>query len=74
MAQDLCALEPVFQTKQLEEPGTDLPGDFPFLSELNANRYFAVEDLDGASFDELAFFGITSAQATKIFAALAPLL
>lgn len=42
-----------FYAKQLEEPGTPLPPDFPALTKLNAAHYFATEDLYEADVAEL---------------------
>lgn len=47
------SLEPAWQARQEEMPGTALPASFPFLSELEAVGYTTREDLDGADADEL---------------------
>lgn len=56
-------LEPFWQGKQLAEPSTALPSDFPFPEERAAAGYLAVEDLDGADEDELVDAGLDRAMA-----------
>lgn len=68
------ATGPVWRANQIAQPGVALPSDFPSLEKLNDRGYFAVEDLDGASVDELTNVGLSRDQANQIFAALAPLI
>jgi hypothetical protein len=67
------ALELVWMGKQLAEPETALPADFPYLSTLEPLGYVAVEDLLGADECELRNMGLTSKQAESILAAFAAL-
>jgi hypothetical protein len=69
-ALDELALEQVWHGKQIAEPGTDLPSDFPYRAELIAAWYLTYEDLTGADAVELADHGFTSEQAAEILAAL----
>jgi hypothetical protein len=56
--------------KQIEQPGTALAVDFPHKAALEAQGYRAVEDLDGATTEELQAAGLTSAQAAAVLAAI----
>ncbi len=61
--------------KQIEEPGTPLPSDFPALTKLATAHYTTVEDLNGAGTQELiAQVGLTTSQAEAVLTALAALL
>lgn len=55
-------------------PGRPLPDGFPARAALEAAHYTAIEDLDGASADELAEVGIPRADAHAAIAAVAALL
>ncbi len=59
--------------KQLQEPGTALPDDFPCVTDLEVKGYVAVEDLTGASEKELKQQGFSKAEAETILAALSAL-
>ena len=63
------ALELVWEAKQLEQPGTSLPDDFPYAARLDEAGYVALEDLDGADEEELVEQGFTTREATAILAA-----
>lgn len=52
-ARRVCEEEGVWISKQAEQPGAELPADFPFLSALAAAGYSTAEDLQGACVDEL---------------------
>lgn len=71
----LCdkGLELVWHGKQLAEPGTALPASFPFIAELEAAGYVAVEDLDGADACEVESIGLTAPETDLVMAALAEL-
>lgn len=56
--------------KQLEQPGTALGANFPHKAALAAQGYVAVEDLAGATIEELQLAGLTSAQAAAALAAI----
>ncbi len=56
--------------KQLEQPGTTLDAAFPHKAALAAQHYVAVEDLDGATIEELQQAGLTAAQAAIVLAAI----
>lgn len=63
-------LDGVWRSKQEALPGTSLPSDFPSLSVLAEYGYTAVEDLDGATVDELrAFTSLTQREAEAVIAA-----
>lgn len=65
----------IWRAKQEAEPGVALPATFPFLSShLAPCGYETVEDLDGASVDELRELGLTRLEAEAVLAALAPLI
>ncbi len=67
--------ESVWIFKQTNEPGVALPSTFPFLTELNAAGYLAVEDLDGADTNELiTYVPLSNDGAAVVLAALAPLI
>lgn len=60
--------------KQIEEPGTALPVDFPQLTKLTAAHYTTTEDLTGAGTQELVQqVGLTISQAEAVLTALAAL-
>lgn len=64
--------EEVWIAKQAEHPGTDLPASFPFHNQLSSAGYTTVEDLDGASPDELnEFVGLSRRDFDAVTAALA---
>lgn len=73
-AEGESALASVWRAKQEAEPGTLLLETFPSQATLEAAGYTTVEDLDGASTEELAELGLSSNQIDAIIAALAPLL
>lgn len=63
--------ELVWAAKQLNEPGHDLPADFPLLTRLAAQGYTTFEDLAGASASELRLRGFTAREAAAVLAAAA---
>lgn len=68
------ALRDVWHAKQVAEPGTDLPADFPAKLELEAAGYTTVEDVDGADVEELEdYAALSSANANAVLAAIAAL-
>jgi hypothetical protein len=64
------ALELAWFAKQIEEPGTALPAEFPLLARLATAGYVAREDLDGATTDELKQVGFSAHEAAAVLAAL----
>jgi hypothetical protein len=68
------AISGVWQARQEEQPGTDLPANFPVRTELLAAGYIAIEDLEGACADELVeWAGIDNQAAKAVVAAYAAL-
>lgn len=68
------ALADTWLGKQEGQPGTDLPSDFPTLTELAAAHYTTVEDVTGAAIEELCReAGLTTKQAAAVIAAIAAL-
>lgn len=68
-------LETHWRAEQLAQPGTDLPAGFPSKAALEAAGYVAVEDVDGADWQELeAEAGINERQAQAAIAAAAELI
>ncbi len=65
--------EPFWHRKQLDEPGTDLPADFPLLTEIATLGYVAFEDLEGATLDELLGAGLDHAIARRVIEAFCEL-
>jgi hypothetical protein len=63
------ALASAWAGKQEGEPGTALAEDFPYRSRLVAVGYSAIEDLDGATTEELEQSGFTSREASAVIAA-----
>lgn len=64
----------VWHGHQEEQPGTALPGDFPYLEQLQPAGYKTQEDLTGADAAELyEWAGLSAGAARTIFAALAAL-
>lgn len=64
-------LEAAWRYKQEQEPGTALPGDFPYADKLSASGYTTVEDLDGANARELQLRALLNArEAEDVLAAL----
>lgn len=64
----------IWQNKQEEQPGTDLPAGFPYLTELSGCGYTTKEDIDGADdFELYDVVGLNSQAAAAVFAALAEL-
>lgn len=57
--------------KQAAVAGTPLPPDTPALSALAAAHYTTIEDMTGATVDELVGQGLTRQQATAALQALA---
>lgn len=73
--QGLCGLGAAWRAKQLEQPGIDLPADFPYLSQLITAGYVAVEDLDGADVIELVRVAhLVGHEADRVLAAAAALI
>jgi len=71
---DDLALSAVWQSKQEEQPGVELPATFPSKTTLAAIGYVAKEDLDGADADELIqYAGLTRRAADAVVAAHAAL-
>jgi hypothetical protein len=67
---DDLALSAVWHSKQEEQPGTELPADFPLKTELAAIGYTADTDLDGADADELMqYAGLTQKNADAVISA-----
>jgi hypothetical protein len=64
------SLAEVWQAKQEAEPGTSLAADFPYRSRLVAAGYSTVEDLDGATVDELKQAGFSEREASAVLAAI----
>lgn len=63
-----------WRAKQEEQPGTALPVTFPFRTRLVSAGYSAVEDLDGATADELqANTDLNARDAAAVVAAYAAL-
>lgn len=58
-------LESTWQYMQEAEPGTDLPSDFPGRAKLIASGYSAVEDIEGATIDELVTYAGLSYSAAR---------
>lgn len=59
-----------WQAKQEAEPAAQLASGFPFRSRLVAVGYSAVEDLDGATTEELQQSGFTPREADAVLSAL----
>lgn len=67
-------LDGVWRSKQEAQPGTALPATFPHRSQLVAVGYSAVEDLDGATVDELTTnTDLNAREAAAVVAAYAAL-
>jgi hypothetical protein len=67
-------LDGCWRGKQEAQPGTPLPADFPFLSQLADGGYTAEEDLAGATACELTnATDLTEGEAEAVLAALAAL-
>lgn len=64
------ALASVYQGKHAAEPATPLPVDFPSRSKLVSANYTAVEDVDGASLQELQRHGLSLGEADAVIQAL----
>jgi hypothetical protein len=64
------ALESLWAGKQAAESGTELDATFPYVTRLATAGYVAVEDLDGATVEELQQSGFTSREAAAVLAAL----
>lgn len=65
------ALVLVWRAKQLEQPGTPLPNNFPHRATLVAAWYEAVEDVRGADVSELReSAGLSRVDAEAVLAAL----
>jgi hypothetical protein len=66
--------EEVWKALQEAEPGTGLPGDFPFRATLADAGYSTAEDLEDACPDELyEFAGLMKLDAEAVIRALAEL-
>lgn len=63
----------VWRAKQEAQPGTTLPATFPALTALATAGYTTVEDLDGATEDELITAGLSSHDARSVIVARATL-
>jgi hypothetical protein len=73
-ARQRCEEEGVWISKQEGQPGTALPSDFPFRSQLLEAGYSTSEDLEGATADELYEFAqLMARDAATVTAALAAL-
>lgn len=71
-ARQLCLEEGIWKGKQEDEPATALAPDFPNRAALVAAGYTALEDLDGASTQELKrFVRLSSQEAEAVLAATA---
>lgn len=64
------AVASAFEAKRQETAGTPLPADFPHRERLLEAGYETLEDLRGATEDELVERGLTRRQAAKVLAAL----
>lgn len=64
------AIASVWKTKQEAEPGTALSNSFPSRSALADVGYTTLEDLRGASIDELVSIGLSTPEAEAVLAAL----
>lgn len=61
----------VWKAKQEEQPGTALPDGFPSRSKLAAVGYEAIEDVDGATVEELQLqAGLSTREASAVLAAI----
>jgi hypothetical protein len=63
-------LASVWMAKQLAEPGIVLASDFPYRMLLVAVGYSTVEDVDGATTEELQQAGLTQREAAAVLAAI----
>lgn len=71
LAQERMGLVNTLRAQQARLPGTPLPSTLPGRAKLIAAHYAAVEDLDGASVDELREnAGLTRTEASAALAAL----
>ncbi len=71
---DRLAESAVWHGHQEEQPGTLLPGGFPYLEQLQPSGYKTQEDLTGANAAELyEWAGLSASASRTIFAALAAL-
>lgn len=57
-----------WDSKRKTMPGTSLPATFPARAALDASGYWALEDLQGASTQELVSAGLTTSQAAAVMA------
>lgn len=64
-----CGTDSFWRKQQQAQPGTALPTDFPALSELAALDYTTVEDLKGATEEELTCVGLKPHAAKAVIAA-----
>jgi len=64
------SLESLWAGKQLAESGTALGSDYPSVTTLAAAGYVAVEDVDGATVEELQLAGLSTREADAVLAAL----
>lgn len=67
------AVAAVYEAKAEAQPGTQFPDNFPLRDRLIAAGYSVVEELRGATADELVAKGFTRRQAERILEALAGL-
>lgn len=67
------AIADMWQLKQQEEGGVELPSDFPYLARLNALFYSTREDVDGADECEFTELGFTTREAQAILTAFSAL-
>lgn len=69
-AREAGAVAAVFEAKREEAPATPLPEGFPLRDKLVELGYRALEDLRGATEDELVARGLTRRQASRVLEAL----
>ena len=60
----------IWRGKQEAQPGTPLPATTPHLTKLATLGYEMVEDVDGATQEELESAGLTRREAAAVLAAL----
>lgn len=64
------AIEGGWLAKARDQPGTPLPDDLPGRAVLVAAGYLAIEDLVGATDDELRQLGLTLREVAAVLAAI----
>lgn len=65
--------EAFWHKRQIDEPGTPFPEDFPLVAELAPVGYVALEDLEGACEDELVDAGLEPQYARRVIEAYSEL-